>query len=99
MNPTIDGFMSDADQAQAAFKARVETFLRQTGMPASQFGIRACRDKSFVPDMRSTQREFRPSTIRRVEAFMQAELAKRESTTAGRPHSASREVGQAITAK
>lgn len=52
------------------FRDRVETFLALTGMAPSRFGDLACNDRAFVKDMRQGRREFRFSTIAKVDRFM-----------------------------
>lgn len=54
----------------AQFKGRVETFLVETGMGAARFGELACKDRTFVSDLRSGKREPRVSTIEKVDEFM-----------------------------
>lgn len=34
------------------FRETVEAYLRETGTPATRFGIEAVRDPNFVPDLR-----------------------------------------------
>lgn len=58
------------------FKDRVEAFLVSTGMKHSRFGRLACRDQSFVSDLRAGRREFRITTIAKVDRFMAEELEK-----------------------
>lgn len=60
--------MSDA--ALQEFRDRVEAFLVEKGIKPSPFGWKACRDRSFVADLRAGKREFRPSTLKKVETFM-----------------------------
>ena len=48
---------------------KIETFLRRTGMPATNFGRLAAHDPRFVLDLRNG-REPRPRTETRVEHFM-----------------------------
>lgn len=62
------------DQHTDPFRMRVEAFLAQTGMKPSPFGWSACRDRSFVADLREGKREFKPSTIRKVDEFMRTNL-------------------------
>jgi hypothetical protein len=63
--------MSDAlNEAMTVFRSKVETFLAETGMAVSRFGRLACGDGDFIADLRKGAREFRPSTIRKVEKFM-----------------------------
>lgn len=57
---------------QDAFRARVESFLAKTAMPPSRFGKLACGDRQFVFDMRQGKREYRFSTIAKVDRFMDA---------------------------
>lgn len=52
------------------FADTVEAFLARTGMSIGKFGDLACNDRNFVSDMRKGQREFKYSTMRKVEAFM-----------------------------
>ncbi|MBC2668650.1 hypothetical protein ACFOON_15725 [Novosphingobium piscinae] len=49
--------------------ARIEHFLRETGMPWTRFGRLATHDPRFVQDLRNG-RTPRPGTERRVEHFM-----------------------------
>lgn len=49
--------------------ARVERFLRETGMPWTKFGRLACHDPRFVEDLRNG-RIPRPQPQDRVEHFM-----------------------------
>jgi homoserine dehydrogenase len=51
------------------FRGAVEAYLEQTGMSPTRFGMLACRDQSFVFDLRDG-REPRFSTIEKVEGFM-----------------------------
>ena len=48
---------------------KVESFLRQTGMPATKFGRLAAHDPRLVGDLRNG-REPRSALISRVEHFM-----------------------------
>ena len=48
---------------------KVESFLRQTGMPATKFGRLAAHDPRLVGDLRNG-REPRSALILRVEHFM-----------------------------
>lgn len=48
---------------------KVESFLRQTGMPVTKFGRLASHDPRFVGDLRNG-REPRSALISRVEHFM-----------------------------
>ncbi len=48
---------------------KVESFLRQTGMPVTKFGRLAAHDPRFVGDLRNG-REPRSALISRVEHFM-----------------------------
>jgi hypothetical protein len=54
------------------FCARVEAYLAHTGMAPARFGLLACRDQSFVFDLREGKREPRLSTIDKVDEFMTA---------------------------
>jgi hypothetical protein len=49
--------------------ARIERFLRETGMPWTKFGRLAARDPRFVQDLRNG-RAPRDATAKRVEHFM-----------------------------
>ncbi len=48
---------------------RIETFLRQTGLPATRFGQLAAADPRLVFDLRNG-REPRKRMVMRVEHFM-----------------------------
>ena len=48
---------------------KIEKFLRDTGMPATQFGRLAVHDPRLVHDLRRG-REPRPRMVARVEHFM-----------------------------
>jgi 2,4-dienoyl-CoA reductase-like NADH-dependent reductase (Old Yellow Enzyme family) len=50
---------------------RVEAYLRATRMPPTRFGREALRDPNFVFNLREG-RKLRPSTSRRLEAFLSA---------------------------
>mgnify|MGYP000911886432 CR=1 FL=1 len=52
------------------FRDRVEAFLVETGMKQAEFGDLACNDRSLVADLRGGQRDFRTSTIEKVDRFM-----------------------------
>jgi hypothetical protein len=52
------------------FHERVEAYLARTGITPSRFGLMACRDQSFVFDLREGKREPRHSTIDLVDRFM-----------------------------
>lgn len=52
------------------FRDRVEAFLVETGMKQAEFGDLACNDRSLVADLRGGQRDFRMSTIEKVDRFM-----------------------------
>lgn len=67
------------DSPLQQFKARVEEFLAETGMPISRFGTLACSDKSFVADLRDGNRDFRTSTIAKVDSWMTAERERLNS--------------------
>lgn len=54
----------------AAFKERVEAFLVRKGIAAARFGEMACRDRNFVFDLRKGEREFRTSTMEKVDRFI-----------------------------
>jgi len=54
------------------FKRRIEAFLAETGLAPSAFGSRAVRDPNYVRDLRVKGRESKPSTIAKIEAFMEA---------------------------
>ncbi|WP_150103277.1 hypothetical protein [Hyphomicrobium denitrificans] len=56
--------------ADEQFLHRVETFLTRTGIAASRFGEMAANDRAFIADLRGTEREFRRSTLEKVEKFM-----------------------------
>ena len=49
----------------------IETFLRQTGLPATKFGRLAACDPRLVIDLRNG-REPRKPLVRRLEHFMNA---------------------------
>lgn len=55
------------------FKARVEAFLIERRLSAREFGHRACKDASFVFDLRDG-REPRSSTMSKVDRWMQEQL-------------------------
>lgn len=52
------------------FIARIDAFLERTGMAQAAFGEMACKDRSFVADLKSGSREPRLSTIEKVEKWM-----------------------------
>ncbi|ADJ22987.1 conserved hypothetical protein [Hyphomicrobium denitrificans ATCC 51888] len=52
------------------FKDRINGFLERTGMSPSAFGRQAVNDGSFVADLNSGEREFRLSTIEKVDKFI-----------------------------
>jgi len=54
-----------------ALLARVEKFLRESGVPPTRFGREAVHDPRFVFDLRNG-REMRPATERRVAAYLAA---------------------------
>lgn len=66
-NPINVPFM---DEPSFTFAERVEAFLAETGLAPSTFGSKACSDPNFIPDLRKGKREFKPSTVRRIEKFM-----------------------------
>lgn len=49
--------------------ARIERFLRETGMPWTKFGRLAAHDPRFVEDLRNGRLP-RPATEDRIEHFM-----------------------------
>lgn len=49
--------------------AKIDRFLRQTGMPPTKFGRLAVRDPRLVGDLRRG-REPGPSMVRRVDHFI-----------------------------
>jgi hypothetical protein len=51
--------------------ARVERFLRKSGVAPTRFGREAVRDPRLVFDLRNG-REMRPATERRVSAYLSA---------------------------
>lgn len=63
------------------FRARVEAFLAETGMKQAEFGDLACNDRSLVADLKSGQRDFRMSTIAKVERFMDDYRAANDTGT------------------
>ncbi len=56
---------------------RVEKFLRTTRMPPTRFGREVLGDSRFVFDLRSG-REPRPSTVRKVNDFLDDRLVHHE---------------------
>lgn len=54
----------------AEFQQKIEDFLIRTDMAVGRFGELACNDRGFVADLRAGKREFKPSTIEKVEKWM-----------------------------
>jgi len=63
----------------------VDAFLERTGLAAARFGAMACGDRNLVFDLRKGAREFRLSTVQRVQHFMrQYEATAADSTATSR---------------
>lgn len=62
------------------FKARVEAFLIERRVSAREFGHRACKDASFVFDLRDG-REPRASTMSKVDRWMQDQASVKAPPT------------------
>lgn len=67
------------------FKSRVEAFLAETGMSKSRFGDLAANDRSLVDDMRDGKREFKLSTMRKVDLWMDTYRTDPVAATGGDP--------------
>lgn len=50
---------------------RIETYLKRAPVSATRFGREAARDPKLVHDLRCG-RKLRPTTMRRIEAFLDA---------------------------
>lgn len=68
----------------AAFKARIESFLREFGMAASRFGREAARDPAFVFRLR---KEGSSVGVRRMDRIDQWMTQHREAIARGDPRS------------
>lgn len=62
---TYEQYLAEVER----FQAEIETFLAETGMTATGFGFNACRDNSFVFELRSG-REPSIKTMAKVRAWM-----------------------------
>ena len=80
--------MTHAETPASALLSKIDGFLARTGMAPSEFGDRACNDRSFVDDLRRG-RDPRSSTIHKVETF----IAEFEASDEQDPDSGSRDHG------
>jgi hypothetical protein len=69
----------------AAFKARIESFLKEFGMAASTFGREAARDPAFVLRLRT--REIASVGTARMDRIDRWMADRRKAVAAGDPQS------------
>jgi hypothetical protein len=67
------------------FHARVEAYLKRTGMAAARFGLLACGDQNFVFDLREGRRDPRLSTVEKIDGFMRTHRTPDGMAEEGRP--------------
>jgi hypothetical protein len=59
-----------ADMEPEALIAEIDAFCSKTGMAPTTFGSRALNDRGLVADLRTGGRECKPSTAKRILAFI-----------------------------
>lgn len=68
--------MTDADQStRAAFLARLDAFLAQSGLSEREIGLSALNTHKAIPKLRDPAQSVTLRTIERLEAFMAAHEA------------------------